>query len=124
MLRLSGFHRVGKWKQSPAARRSYWTGMLGEDGRKLPVMNCLNLMRIRKTVLLLLCISVSTSAWSRVFLRWTFADVPPPKTLGINDLVVSWNDDAPSLLESARKQGYQVYLEATPQQASAAAAGV
>jgi hypothetical protein len=59
-----------------------------------------------------------------VFIRWTYPDVPPAKTLGLNDLVISWNDDAASFLESARKQGYRVYLEATPQQASAAAEAV
>ena len=69
----------------------------------------------------MLCILVSTSAWSRVFLRWTHSDVPPAKTLGGNDLVVSWDGGAASFLDSARKQGYRVYLEATPQQASAAA---
>jgi len=56
-----------------------------------------------------------------VFLRWTDHDVPPTKNLGLEDLVISWNDGAPSLLESARRQGYHVYLEATPQQAAAAA---
>lgn len=56
-----------------------------------------------------------------MFLRWTYSDVPPAKTLGINDVVISWNDGARSLLESARRQGYRVYFEATPQQASAAA---
>ncbi len=56
-----------------------------------------------------------------MFIRWTYPDVPPAKILGLNDLVISWNDGAPFLLESAHKQGYHVYLEATPQQASAAA---
>jgi NAD(P)-dependent dehydrogenase (short-subunit alcohol dehydrogenase family) len=56
-----------------------------------------------------------------VFIRWTYPDVPPAKILGLNDLVISWNDAALSLLESGHKQGYHVYLEATPQQASAAA---
>ena len=78
-------------------------------------------MRIWKAVFLLLCVLMSTSAWSRVFLRWTSPEVPHANVLGINDLVISWNDGAVSLVESARKQGYQVYLEATPQQASAAA---
>jgi len=56
-----------------------------------------------------------------VFLRWTYSEVPPAKTLGVNDLVVPWDGSATSLLESARKQGYAVYLEATAEQASAAA---
>ncbi len=56
-----------------------------------------------------------------MFVRWTYPDVPPAKILGLNDLVISWNDGALSLLESGHKQGYHVYLEATPQQASAAA---
>jgi hypothetical protein len=55
-----------------------------------------------------------------VFLRWTYSGVPPAKTLGVNDLVVPWDGSATSLLESARKQGYTVYLEATAEQASAA----
>ena len=78
-------------------------------------------MRTRKTVFLLLCVLMSTSAWSRTFLRWTYKDVPPAKTFGVKDLVVSWDEGALSLVEAARKQGYQVYLEATPQQAFAAA---
>ena len=56
-----------------------------------------------------------------MLLRWTYSQVPPAKTLGVNDLVVPWDSGATSLLESARKQGYYVYLEATPEQASAAA---
>ncbi|HTE91428.1 MAG TPA: hypothetical protein VK639_20940, partial [Terriglobales bacterium] len=71
--------------------------------------------------MVLFCVVLSTSAWSRVFLRWTYSEVPPAKTLGVSDLVVPWDGGATSLLESARKQGYAVYLEATPEQASAAA---
>jgi hypothetical protein len=56
-----------------------------------------------------------------MFLRWTYKDVPPAKTLGVNDLAVSWDEGALPLVEAASKQGYQVYLEATPQQAFAAA---
>jgi hypothetical protein len=78
-------------------------------------------MFTRKAIVLLLWLLTSTSAWSRVFIRWTYPDVPPAKILGLNDLVISWNDAALSLLESGHKQGYHVYLEATPQQASAAA---
>ena len=78
-------------------------------------------MCIWKTIFILFCVLVSTSAWSKVFLRWTYPTVPPAKTLGVDDLVVSWDGGAPSLLASARQQGYRVYFEATPQQASAAA---
>src|SRR5882724_13217742 len=78
-------------------------------------------MCIRKTIWVLLCVVLSTSAWSRVFLRWTYSEIPPAKTLGVSDLVVPWDGGATSLLESARKQGYAVYFEATPEQASAAA---
>ena len=56
-----------------------------------------------------------------MFIRWTYPVVPPAKILGLNDLVISWNHGAISLLESGHKQGYHVYLEATSQQASAAA---
>src|SRR4029077_5092795 len=78
-------------------------------------------MCIRKIILVLLCVLLSTSAWSSVFLRWTYSEVPPAKTLGVNDLVIPWDSGATSLLESARKQGYAAYLEAAPEQASAAA---
>ena len=48
--------------------------------------------------------------------------MPPAKSLGVNELVISWNDDAISLSETAHRLGYRVYLEVTENQAAAAAA--
>ena len=56
-----------------------------------------------------------------MLVRWTHPAMPPARTLGVNDLVVSWNASAAPLLEVARNLGYRVYAEATPPQASAAA---
>jgi protein-tyrosine-phosphatase len=39
----------------------------------------------------------------------------------VNDLVIPWGEEAENLVETAKKQGYQVYLEATLEQASIAA---
>jgi len=61
------------------------------------------------------------SAWGRVFLQWNGSPVPPPSSLGLNDLVFPWKPRNPaSVVATARKQGYRVYLEAPLQQAKAA----
>jgi hypothetical protein len=57
----------------------------------------------------------------KVYVRWTLSGVPPAKVLGVNELVIPWGDAAKSLVEAAKKHGYRVYLEATLEQASAAA---
>ena len=58
---------------------------------------------------------------AKVYVRWTQSAVPAVKILGVSDLVVPWSEEAKSLLETAKQQGYQVYLEATLEQATLAA---
>ncbi len=77
-------------------------------------------MRIRNFILVFFCF-VATSAWSTVFLHWTGAALPPPTALGVNDLVLFWNDGILPHVEAARSQGYRVYAEASLEQAAAAA---
>lgn len=57
-------------------------------------------------------------AWGRVLLRWTQPDVPPAKTLGVTHLVVPWNPNSMAILETVRRQGFQVYVQASPDQVS------
>jgi protein-tyrosine-phosphatase len=78
-------------------------------------------MKIRKTIVPLICVLLATPARSRVFVHWTQPAVPPAKTLGVSEFVVSWDAGAASLVKTARKQGYRVYAEVALQQASAAA---
>jgi len=73
--------------------------------------------------LLLLVVTVfSPRVLGKVYVRWTQSSVPAEKILGINDLVIPWSDAAKELAESAKKQGYHVYLEATLEQSASAAA--
>ncbi len=58
---------------------------------------------------------------AKVYVRWTQSALPPEKILGVSDLVIPWGDPANTLVEAAKKQGYRVYLEASLDQAEAAA---
>jgi len=78
-------------------------------------------MSIWNTFLVWVFVLVSTSAWSSVFVYWTGSALPPAKELGLNDLVLSWNDSFSSQVKAARKQGYRVYVEVSLHQAAAAA---
>jgi hypothetical protein len=66
-------------------------------------------MFIRKTVLSLICLLPATPVWSKVLVHWTQPSVPPAATMGIRELVISWNAEA--LVRSAHKHGYRVYAE-------------
>lgn len=69
-----------------------------------------------------LLLVLSPAAWGRVFLEWSSTPLPPPSALGVGDVVFSWASRVPaSLLASARKQGYRVYVEAPLAHATAAA---
>jgi hypothetical protein len=81
------------------------------------------LLSTRTVSALWLCLLLATPAWSKVLIRWTQSAVVPAKSLGVTELVVSWNADKPSLLDTARKQGYHVYIQATPEQIPEIAAG-
>ena len=76
-------------------------------------------MNIGPTIRLWIFILVSTSAWSNVFVQWTGAALPSAKELGMNDLVLSWNDSFSSQAKEARKQGYRVYVVVPLDQAQA-----
>jgi hypothetical protein len=80
-------------------------------------------MRIRAEISLLpmLCILLAPSAAGKVLVRWTRSTMPPVKTLGVKDVVVSWNATSAPLFKTARELGYRVYAEASLTQASAAA---
>ena len=80
-------------------------------------------MRMRRGIgfIALLGAFAAPASVGKVYVRWTQQSVPTPKTLGVNDLVIPWNEEAKSLLEAAKKQGYRVYFEATLEQAQAAA---
>lgn len=75
-----------------------------------------------KNMVLLFCVVVSASAWGTVFVEWSDATLPPARSLGVNEIVVAWEPGAtPSLLATARKQGYRVYIKTPLKQASSAA---
>jgi len=58
---------------------------------------------------------------AKVYLQWTQNTLPPPKVLGVDELVIPWNENAQTLAAVARKAGYRVYLEATLDKAAAVA---
>jgi hypothetical protein len=68
-------------------------------------------MSIGNTILVWVFVLVSTSAWSNVFVHWTGSALPPAMELGVNDLVLSWNDSFSPQAKAARRQGYRVYVE-------------
>lgn len=79
-------------------------------------------MSFKGIFVLLLCVAFSPSAWGTVFVEWNDATLPRPNSLGVNQIVVSWEHaSATALLATARKQGYSVFLETPLQQATAAA---
>ena len=78
-------------------------------------------MSIRDTILVWVFVLASTSAWSNVFVHWTRSAFPPAKELGLNDLVLSWNDSFSPQVKAARSQGYRVYVEVSLHQSAAAA---
>ncbi len=64
---------------------------------------------MRKLILILLCLLAATPSWSKVLLRWNQSSIPSAATVGIKDLLVSWDSEA--LIRNARRQGYRVYAE-------------
>jgi hypothetical protein len=78
-------------------------------------------MNIGRMMLVWVFVLVSTSAWSDVLVHWTSSALPPAKELGLNKLVLSWNDKVSAQVKAARRQGYQVYVEVPLAQAALAA---
>jgi len=70
-------------------------------------------MRIAITLFRLLMVVALQIApvWGKVLVRWTQPVVPPAATLGVNELVLVWNAGFDQLLQTARRQGYRVYVE-------------
>ncbi len=73
------------------------------------MMANVKLMSMRTRFLTLICLLAATPGWSRVLLRWSQPTIPAPATMGVTDLVVSWDNQA--LIRNARRQGYRVYAE-------------
>src|SRR5438046_9714422 len=72
----------------------------------------LNLMRVAITLFRLLMVGALQIApvWGKVLVRWTQPVVPPAAALGVNELVLAWNAGFDQLLQTARRQGYKVYV--------------
>jgi hypothetical protein len=62
-------------------------------------------MSIGNTILVWLLVLLSSFARGEVFLHWTNTHWPPPKELGVNDLVLSWNDTLSTRAQAARAVG-------------------
>lgn len=79
-----------------------------------------NLMSNRKPFLIaLLVLVVATSpADCKVILHWTQPAIPPAKSIGVSDIAISVDAANTPLLQSAKRAGYKVFVEATPQQAA------
>ena len=79
-------------------------------------------MSFKNLIVLGLCLIISSSARGTVFVEWNDATLPPPNSLGANQIVVAWeHGSAASLLTTARKQGYRVYVETPLKESSSAA---
>jgi hypothetical protein len=76
-----------------------------------------------KVVVLCFFLICLPSAWSTVFVQWSRPTLPTASALGVNDIVVGWNDkSSDAIIATARKQGYRLYLESPIEQATTAAA--
>jgi hypothetical protein len=78
-------------------------------------------MSFRRAIFVLAFALSSTSAWSDVLVHWTTSTLPPAKELGLNTVVLSWNDSFSSQANAAQRQGYRVYAEVSLNQAATAA---
>ena len=72
-------------------------------------------------IIFFMCVLYSAPSWARVFLEWTQNVVPPSKTLGINELVIPWEPKRLAFIQSARAQGYHVYIECNLEEAASLA---
>ena len=85
---------------------------------KLPSPATLSAFLIR----IFLLLALSQPAWSTVYVHWSDPQLPAVSALGVSDLVITWNEGISSLVTTARKQGYSVYVQTPIPQAKAAAA--
>ena len=77
--------------------------------------------KTRTAILVFSLLFVSRIAWGGVLLRWTNSTLPPASELGIDSLVVSWNDRSSTMATQAQKLGYHIFVEVTPDEAETAA---
>ncbi len=77
-------------------------------------------MRIR-TITLALFMFVLTPAWGKVLVRWTEPSLPPRKALGTSQVVMDWDSNAGPAIRRVVRQGYDVYVQVSVQEARAAA---
>lgn len=70
---------------------------------------------------LLLCALLAPICGAQVKLRWTQKELPPAEKLGLNEIVIPWNDGEKASVASATRQGYRIYLQVDEQQSAAAA---
>jgi hypothetical protein len=78
-------------------------------------------MKIRNAIIVWVFVLGTTCLWSEVFVRGNGSPLPPATELGLNSLVLPWNDNFSKQLNAGRAQGYQVYLEVGFDQAATAA---
>jgi hypothetical protein len=70
---------------------------------------------------LLLCALLAPVCGAQVKLRWTQRELPPAQKLGVNEVVIPWNDGAKASVAAATRHGYHVYLQVDELQSAAAA---
>lgn len=79
-------------------------------------------MNFRKLAIFCFSLILAVQAWGSVLVRWSNRTLPPSSALGITDIVLDSKAGFPAtLLATARKQGYRVYVETTLKQASTTA---
>lgn len=76
-------------------------------------------MSMGNAILVWVFVLVSTSAWSKVLPHWTGSALPPATELGLNDLVLTWNDRFLPQAKAAQRLGYRVYVEVPLNQSAA-----
>ena len=81
-------------------------------------------MTDRRILTFFLFLLLTTPAWGKVLLHWTHSALPPARSLGTTELVISWSPNPSAFVNTARKQGYRVYLQATPEQITTIAGAV
>lgn len=77
-------------------------------------------MRIRRQILLFLFFWViqPSSSSAKVLVRWTQPTIPNARSLGVSELVISPDTSSTPFVKAARHEGYKLFIEATPEQAT------
>ena len=76
-------------------------------------------MPTRKLFLVFLFVLIAASpADCKVILHWTQPTIPPAKSMGVSEIAISLEASNTPLFQFAKRAGYKVFVEATPQQAA------